>query len=144
MGIIRYPISVVDHKETIKDPLQDDVNELKEFRDEQNAVIPDNVIKGIKEIENFLANTPDAQTLVQLLTALTDSLTSAISAKYTKPNAGIPSSDLAEAVQNLLTLAGTALQQSDIASVLDTMQMDEQSGDITLQYDNGVTEQAEE
>lgn len=142
--MIRYPVSVVDHKETIKDPLQDDVNELKEFRDEQDAVIPDNVISGIKEIENFLANTSDAQTLVQLLTALTDSLTSAISAKYAKPTAGIPSSDLAEAVQNLLTLAGTALQQSDLASVLDTMQMDEQSGDITLQYDNGVTEQTEE
>ena len=144
MGIVRYPVSVVDHKETIKDPLQDDVNELKEFRGEQDAVIPDNVIKGIKEIENFLANTSDANTLAQLLTVLTDSLTTAINAKYTKPQSGIPASDLAEAVRNLLTLAGTALQEPDLAAILDTMQMDEDTGDITLQYDNGIEEQAEE
>jgi len=144
MGIVRYPVSVVDHKETVKDPLQDDVNDLKEFRDKQETVIPDNVIKGIKEIENFLANTSDANTLAQLLTTLTESLTVAINAKYTKPDGGIPSSDLAEAVRNLLGLAGTALQDADLAAVLDTMQMDEQSGDITLKYDNGETEQVEQ
>lgn len=144
MGIVRYPVSVVDHKETVKDPLQDDVNDLKEFRDKQETVIPDNVIKGIKEIENFLANTSDANTLAQLLTTLTESLTVAINAKYTKPDGGIPSSDLAEAVRNLLGLAGTALQDAGLAAVLDTMQMDEQSGDITLKYDNGETEQVEQ
>ena len=106
--MVRYPVSVVDHKETIKDPLQDDVNDLKEFRDEQEIVIPDNVISGIKEIENFLANTSDAQTLQQLLSMLSSAL------------------------------------RTYLTGVLDTMQMDEQSGDITLQYDNGETEQAQE
>ena len=144
MGIVRYPVSVVDHKKTAKDPLQDDDNELKEFRDEQETVIPNNVISGIKEIENFLANTSDADTLVNLLTTLTESLTAAINKKYTKPQDGIPSSHLAEPVRNLLNLAGTALQDADLAAVLETMQMDEQSGDITLQYDNGETEQVEQ
>lgn len=144
MGIVRYPVSVVDHKETVKDPLQDDVNDLKKFRDEQETVIPDNVINGIKEIENFLANTSDANTLAQLLTTITESLTAAISAKYTKPQDGIPASHLAYPVRNLLNLAGTALQNADLAAVLDTMQMGEQSGDITLQYDNGETEQVEQ
>lgn len=144
MGMVRYPVSVVDHKKTTKDPLQDDVNDLKEFRDEQEIVIPNNVISGIKEIENFLANTSDADTLVNLLTTLTESLTAAINKKYTKPQDGIPSSHLAEPVRNLLNLAGTALQDADLAAVLETMQMDEHSGDITLQYDNGETEQVEQ
>lgn len=79
--IIRYPVSVVDHLKTIKDPVQDDVNELKEFRDEQQAVVPDNIIKGVKEIENFLANTSDSETLVHLLETLTSSIVSEIPTK---------------------------------------------------------------
>ena len=36
---------------------------------------------------------------------------------YSKPGGGIPSSDLAQAVQNLLTAAGTALQSSDLTTL---------------------------
>ena len=103
-GIVRYPTSVIDHKETAKDPLQDDVNALKDFRSEQETAIPNNVIKGIREMENFLSGTTDAKTLQQLF-----SMFSATTRAY-------------------------------IASVINTMQMDEESGDITIQYDNGETD----
>ena len=132
------------HKNITKESLQKDIDKVSDWQAEQETAIPDNVIKGIREIENFLANTPDTETLANLLTTLTDSLTRAIAAKYTRPSSGIPSSDLTQAVQNLLTLASTALQQSDLAAILDTMQMNESTGDITLQYDNGIEEQAEE
>lgn len=36
---------------------------------------------------------------------------------YSKPSGGIPSSDLAQAVQDLLTAAGTALQSSDLTTL---------------------------
>lgn len=40
-----------------------------------------------------------------------------LAAKYVKPGPGIPSSDLAAAVQSLLTAAGTAVQPGSLASV---------------------------
>lgn len=112
--MVRYPVSVVDHKETIKDPLQDDVNALNEFKNEQETTIPDNVIKGVKEIENFLKNTSDATTLVAMLESL-------ISNYYTK-------SQTDEAITQ------------NVAQVLNTFEVDEESGDITIEYDDGQTE----
>jgi len=44
-------------------------------------------------------------------------LVAAIAAKYEKPGTGIPAADLAAAVQNLLTLAGTAVQPGSLATV---------------------------
>lgn len=38
--------------------------ELKKWQDDQEKEIPDDVIKGIKEVEDFLAGTPDNETLV--------------------------------------------------------------------------------
>lgn len=95
-GILRYPVSVVDHKETIKDPVQDDVNELKDWKTDQETEIPDGQIKGIKEIEDFLEGSDDATTLIQY-----------------------------------------------VASVVGTMEMDDQNGDITIEYDDGTVEDDE-
>ena len=44
-------------------------------------------------------------------------LVAALAAKYEKPGTGIPAADLAAAVQNLLTLAGTAVQPGSLATV---------------------------
>ena len=119
-GIVRYPTSVIDHKKQSEDPVQQDVDALKEWKEQQETAIPDNVINGIKEIENFLANTPDTETLAELLSSLTTSLTTAISAKYTKPNTGIPKSDLSESVQTSLGKADSALQEhQDISTKAD-------------------------
>ena len=95
-GILRYQVSVVDHKETIKDPVQDDVNELKDWKTDQETEIPDGQIKGIKEIEDFLTGSDDATTLIQY-----------------------------------------------VASVVGTMAMDDQNGDITIEYDDGTVEDDE-
>lgn len=110
-GRVIYPTSIIDHKKSSQTPEHEDITELKEWKEQQESAIPDDVIKGIKEVENFLAGSPDTETLANLLSALTDSLSSAIAAKYSKPSSGIPKTDLDTAVQSSLALADSALQQ---------------------------------
>ena len=69
--------------------------ELKEWQDNQEKEIPDGVIKGVKEIEDFLATAPDSENIYQYSQAL-------------------------------------------LATTIDTMEMDEESGDITISYDDGL------
>ena len=68
-------------------------------------------------IEDLIGTAPDAlDTLGEIADALNDdanlasTLTTQITAKYTKPSTGIPSSDLASNVTTLLNKADTALQ----------------------------------
>ncbi|MBR2291708.1 MAG: hypothetical protein IJ868_05275 [Prevotella sp.] len=68
-GIVRYPVSVVDHKKSVQDPMQDEVNALKEYVAGQQARKPDNTIEGTAEIEDFLQGTTDSEKLNQLLAA---------------------------------------------------------------------------
>ena len=100
----------VIHKEITKESLKKDLEKVSDWQAEQEAVVPDNVIRGIKEIENFLANTSDTETLSTLLSTLTNSLTTAIRLKYTKPSGGIPNTDLSSDVQNSLVKANSAFQ----------------------------------
>ena len=69
--------------------------ELKEWQDNQEKEIPDGVIKGVKEIEDFLAIAPDSENIYQYSQAL-------------------------------------------LATTINTMEMDEESGDITISYDDGL------
>lgn len=74
-------------------------------------------IDTYNEIKDFLdgfdVNDP---TLVNQLLALSN----AIAAKYTKPGTGIPATDLAQAVRDLLALAGTAVQPSALNGYVTT------------------------
>lgn len=109
---------------------QEEVDVIKDWKQEQESVIPDNVVKGIKEIENFLMNVSDNKTLEGLLTTLTESLTAAIAAKEDRIQ------DLAT-IRSNAEAGATAVQQSDLAAFIDSVQMDEDTGDITIEYDNG-------
>ena len=66
--------------------------ELKQWQDDQEKEIPDGHIKGIKEVEDFLKSNTDAETLVQY-----------------------------------------------VGDVVNTMEMSEETGDITIQYDDGTS-----
>lgn len=67
-------------------------------------------IDTFREIVSFLDSVEDTETLAGIIAGLN----TAIAAKYTKPETGIPASDLAQAVRNLLALAGTAVQPSTL------------------------------
>ena len=110
-GVVRYPVSVIDHIKQSEDPAQKDIDELKEWQQSQDTAVPDNVIEGVKEIENFLAGSPDTETLSHLLSALTNSLNASIAAKYVLPLSGIPKTDLAISVQSSLDKAESAIQE---------------------------------
>lgn len=72
----------------------------------------DNVTAAIdkfNEIVAFLAGIENTETLEGIL----QGINTAIGAKYTKPAAGIPASDLAEAIQTTLTNAATAYGWGD-------------------------------
>lgn len=74
----------------------------------------DNVTAAIdkfNEIVAFLVNIENTQTLESILAGIN----TAIGAKYTKPNDGIPASDLAAAIQTTLTNAATAYGWGDHA-----------------------------
>ncbi len=68
----------------------------------------DGIIDKFNEIVDFLAGITDAQTLAGIIAGINDT----IAAKYTKPSGGIPSTDLAEAVQTALAKANAAAPQS--------------------------------
>ena len=93
-----------------RNSVQNDVNELKEWKEEQESPVPDGVVRGIKEIENFLSGVMDSESLTVLIDNLTASLTMAINSRYAKPTGGIPSSDMTADVQQSLRKANTALQ----------------------------------
>lgn len=121
------------------------VNELTGWKDEQQAVIPDEIVKGIKEIEKFLENTSDATTLAQLLSTLTESLASAISQKQniiadlSDIRSGADAGERAIiALANYYTKTETdnAITHA-ITQVLDTLEINEETGDITIEYDDG-------
>lgn len=73
-------------------------------------------IKTFNEIIAFLDNIEDTSTLQGIIAGLN----TAIAAKYTKPGTGIPASDLAQAVRDLLALAGTAVQPSALNGYVTT------------------------
>lgn len=68
-------------------------------------------IDKFNEIVAFLANIENTQTLEGIL----EGINTAIGAKYTKPEGGIPASDLATAIQTTLTNADTAYGWGDHA-----------------------------
>jgi len=70
---------------------------------------PRGAIDKFNEIVAFLDGI-DATTLDGILTTINSN----IAAKYTKPDTGIPATDLADSVQASLALADTAIQQADI------------------------------
>ncbi len=77
-------------------------------------------IDKFNEIVDFLAGITDTQTLSGIISGIND----AIAAKYTKPNGGIPKTDLAQAVQDSLDLADSALQShQDISGKADKSEM---------------------
>ena len=80
-------------------------------------------IDKFNEIVAFLAGITDTQTLDGIISGINN----AIAAKYTKPNTGIPATDMAQAVQNSLGLADSAYQKptngipkTDLASDVQT------------------------
>jgi len=73
-------------------------------------------IESFNEIVAFLENVSDSSTLSGIIAGIQTS----IGGKYTKPETGIPASDLAQAVQTLLGKADTALQShQDISGKAD-------------------------
>lgn len=111
-GIVRYPVSVAKQPESSQADGLKDLEKLNEWKEQQTSSVPDGVIKGIKEIEEFLANTSDAETLQQMLSSLTQSIQRALSAN-----------------------------KSEIIGVIESFNVDEDSGDITIEYDNGETKE---
>lgn len=73
-------------------------------------------INTFNEIVAFLDSVENTETLAGIIAGLN----TAIAAKYTKPDAGIPATDLAQAVRNLLALAGTAVQPSALNGYVTT------------------------
>lgn len=73
-------------------------------------------IDTFNEIVAFLDSVEDTETLAGIIAGLN----TAIAAKYTKPDAGIPATDLAQAVRDLLALAGTAVQPSALNGYVTT------------------------
>lgn len=67
-------------------------------------------INTFNEIVAFLDSVENTETLAGIIAGLN----AAIAAKFTKPETGIPASDLAQAVRDLLALAGTAVQPSTL------------------------------
>ena len=102
-----------------RNKLQDDVDSLKAWERDQEKTVPDNVIKGIAEIENFLSGNSDSETLAAMIRNLADSLTDLISTKYKKPDGGIPKDDLSQQVRQSLDKADTALQDHQDLSGLE-------------------------
>lgn len=64
---LKTPLSTTDE-------LENKVNDLEKWKGEQETALPDGVIKGIKEIENFLSGNSDSEQLAVLLANLADSL----------------------------------------------------------------------
>ena len=56
------------------------IDSLEDWVSEQETTIPDGVVKGIAEIENFLSGTTDGQTLAAMLRELTEALARGIAA----------------------------------------------------------------
>ena len=73
-------------------------------------------INTFNEIVAFLDSVENTETLAGIIAGLN----TAIAAKYTKPGTGIPASDLAQAVRDLLALAGTAVQPSTLNGYVTT------------------------
>ena len=73
-------------------------------------------IDTFREIVAFLDSVENTETLAGIIAGLNTS----IAAKYTKPGTGIPASDLAQAVRDLLALAGTAVQPSTLNGYVTT------------------------
>jgi len=73
-------------------------------------------INTFNEIVAFLDSVENTETLAGIIAGLN----TAIAAKYTKPGTGIPASDLAQAVRDLLALAGTAVQPSALNGYVTT------------------------
>lgn len=76
---------------------------------------PTAAIDKFNEIVAFLNNITNTQTLEGIVSGINDS----IAAKYTKPQDGIPKTDLAAGVQSSLGKADTALQESDFQFATD-------------------------
>ena len=89
-------------------------------------------IETFKEVLDFLAGVTDDETLAGKLT----SLNADISAKYTKPNDGIPASDLASAVQAILSSVSGKAEKSEM-SVTDGTGAN--ADKTTIQLKNGTT-----
>lgn len=96
---------------------------------------PTAAIDKFNEIVAFLANITNTQTLDGIVSGINDS----IAAKYTKPEGGIPKTDLADGVQASLDKADTAIQ--DISGKVDKV---EGKGLSTNDYDNDAKAKVDE
>lgn len=67
--------------DSVKGELEEDVRELQDFKEEQQDVIPDTVIKGIAEIQNFLEGISDKEKLTELFSNLQAAIAQALSNK---------------------------------------------------------------
>ena len=78
-------------------------------------------IKTFNEIIAFLDNIEDSSTLQGIIAGLNTS----IAAKYTKPDAGIPASDLAQAVRSILNDVANKANSADVYPKSQTYDKDE-------------------
>jgi len=123
-----FPVSSAEETEK-------EVEDLKEWQEEQQTAHLDGVVKGIKELEDFLSGTSDGDTFAALISNLTTQLSNAITTKYTKPVIGIPKSDLASAVQQSLEKADSALQEHQSLDEYATKEWVDDQGYLTEHQD---------
>jgi len=77
----------------------------------QNATLTESDVANLSsDLSTLTSNVSSVTTTANNLTTSVSTLTSSVAAKYTKPGGGIPSSDMASAVQTALSAAGTAVQ----------------------------------
>ena len=94
---------------------------------------PTAAIDKLNEIVAFLANITNTETLSGIVGGIND----AIAAKYTKPNSGIPATDLDESVRSALVKANSALQQHQDISQLARKALNPTEGHIAELDANG-------
>lgn len=93
-------------------------------------------IKTFNEIIAFLDNIEDSSTLQGIIAGLNTS----IAAKYTKPETGIPSTDLAQAVQTILNSVANKANSADVYPKSQTYNKDEVDNKVAIS--SGTYEQA--
>lgn len=99
-----------DYVTGVRQRIEDLIDELMGANDVTDA------IDTFNEIVAFLARVENRETLAGIIAGLNTS----IAAKYTKPERGIPYSDLDALVQGMLTLASTAVQPSALNNYVTT------------------------
>ena len=103
----------------------DTYNEIKEFLDGFDVNDPNlseqltTLFTNVNDLVAAMPNKASTTQVNNLQTAVTN-LQTALAGKYTKPETGIPETHLAQAVRDLLALAGTAVQPSTLNGYVTT------------------------